>query len=351
MTNTDVQFMPLDLDHQLQFNTKICVVGIGGAGGNAVNNMIRRGIEGVTFITANTDLQALDKTLASEKILLGPKLRKGLGAAGRPEIGKKAAEESLDIIKTALVDYDMVFIASGMGGGTGTGASPVIAKLAKELGALVVGIIVKCFSQEGASKAQLAERGITTLKEYLDAVIVIDNDKISEIYGNIPFREAAAKTDDVLYNALYGITDIVMNDFDINIDFADVREVLTNAGEVIIGIGSSKGENAGREAVNHALKSPFFNELVMKNATKILLNIQAGHNFTAEQIDEAYLTLRETAGGDPDMIVGGTCNDDDDFRVTIIATSSKKNIISETLISETVNSRGVEYTSFLRQSK
>jgi len=315
--------MTIDLDNHLHLNAKICVVGVGGAGGNAVDNMIKRGIEGVTFIIANTDKQALDKTLATEKILIGENFTKGLGAGAKPEVGKKAAEESSDLIKSTLEGYDLIFITCGMGGGTGTGGSPVIAKIAKESGALVVGIVSKCFTREGTNKLQLADAGIAALKENVDAIIVVPNDKILEVCKGIRPMEAYGKANDILYNAVRGIVDIIVKDAFMNVDFADVRTTLTDIGEVIIGIGSGRGENAAKDAVRNALDSPFFDGLVVQKASKILFNIQAG-NHSIEQIDTAYTVLREAAGEDVHILAGEDYDDgSDEFFVTIIAPAQK----------------------------
>ena len=316
--------MTIDLDINSHLNAKICVIGIGGAGGNAVDNMIRRGVEGVTFITANTDKQALDKTLASEKILLGANFTKGLGAGAKPEVGKKAAEESADIIKTTLEGFNLIFITCGMGGGTGTGGSPIVAKIAKETGALVVGIVSKCFSREGTNKMLLAETGIAALRDSLDAIIVIPNDKILEVCKGIKPRDAYSKANDILYNAVQGIVKIIVNDSHINVDFADIRTTLADTGEVIIATGTGTGENAARESVRNALKSPFLEGLTIQKASGILFNIHAG-NHSFDQVDEAYTALREAAADENVNIIAGEDYDDnsDEFSVTIIAPARK----------------------------
>ncbi len=316
--------MSIDLATQSHLAAKICIIGVGGAGGNAIDNMINRNVHGVTFVTANTDKQALDKTSAENKILLGVNYTKGLGAGAKPEVGKKAAEESYDEIKQMLNGYDLIFVTCGMGGGTGTGGSPVIAKIAKETGALVVGIVSKCFTREGNNKKALAEEGIARLKEHVDAYIVVPNDKILEGCNNLRPIDAYHKANDILDNAISGIVDIIINDGFINVDFADVRTVLSGVGEVIIGIGSARGDNAPTEAVMQALNSPFFDGLSIKNSQFALINIKAGENYTIEQIQMAYDTLKKAAGHEIDIKNGEDyLVDSDEFAITIIAPASK----------------------------
>ena len=316
--------MAIDLDTQLNTGAKICIFGIGGAGGNAVNNMIARGVKGVTFVTANTDKQALDKTLAENKILLGIDTTKGLGAGANPEVGKAAAEESQEEIKDMLSGYDLIFITCGMGGGTGTGGAPIVANIAQKTGALVVGIVSKCFSREGVNKTAIADEGIAKLKENVDAYIVVPNDKILEVCGAMRPSEAYHKANDILYNATSGIVDIITNDGFINVDFADVKTTLTNAGEVIIGIGQSKGENAAQDAVKQALSSPFLDNLSIAGSKFVLMNIKYGAKYTTDDIDKAYQALREEAGDSIDIKNGeGEIEGEDDFIVTILASAKK----------------------------
>ena len=321
--------MTIDLDSNLQLNAKICVVGVGGAGGNAVDNMIKRGIDGVTFIAANTDKQALDRTNATEKILLGENFTKGLGAGAKPEIGKKAAEESSEILKSALEGYDLIFVTCGMGGGTGTGGSPIIAKIAKDTNALVVGIVSKCFTREGTNKTQLADTGISALKENVDAIIVVPNDKILEVCKDVRLRDAHNKANDILYNAVRGIVDIIVRPSYENVDFADIRTTLANVGEVIIGLGTGKGENAPKDAVQNALNSPFFDGLSIKqidNSSTILLYIQDGGNYFISHTDDAKKALKDAVGNDDVHIITGyddSDNGNEEFMVTIIAPAQK----------------------------
>lgn len=321
--------MAIDLDTQLDTEAKICIIGVGGAGGNAVNNMITRGVKGVSFITANTDKQALDKTLAEHKILLGANTTRGLGAGARPEVGKQAAEESAEEIKEALTGYDLIFVTCGMGGGTGTGGSPVVAGIAKKTGALVVAIVSKCFTREGANKTALAEEGISKLSENVDAYIVVPNDKISQVCPRMRPSEAYHKANDILHNSTSGIVDIITNNGYINVDFADVRTALTGVGEVLIGTGVGRGENAAAEAVTQALNSPFFDNLSIRGSKFALMNIKHGLDYTTDDIDLAYTTLRAAAVESIDVKEGLAEVESDDFTVTILAAATKVDPIEE----------------------
>ncbi|MBR3091198.1 MAG: cell division protein FtsZ [Bacteroidetes bacterium] len=308
-------------------NAKICIIGVGGAGGNAVNNMITRGINGVTFMAANTDKQALDKVKVDKEhqFLLGKNQKRiGLGAGSNPEVGKIAAEESAEELKAALTGFDMIFITCGMGGGTGTGASPVIAKIAKETDTLVIGIVAKCFSYEGKKKNERAMKGIEELKAIVDSFVIVPNDKILEVYRDIKITEAYHKANDVLYNAISGIVDIITDDCDENIDFADVRTALAGAGEVIISVGTGKGENAGRDALIDALSSPFFDELSVKGAEFVLLKAKYGNDFTVQDICQIFDTLEEKTGDSVDLKCGKKAVDDsDEIVVTILSPVQK----------------------------
>lgn len=307
-------------------NAKICIIGVGGAGGNAVNNMVERGIEGVTFMVANTDKQALDRVKVADeyKILLGKTTTRGLGAGSKPEVGKKAAEENQEELRELLTGYDMIFVTCGMGGGTGTGAAPFIANIAKETDALVVGIVTKCFNREGPRKNDLALRGIEELKKNVDAYSIVPNQKILEVYGDLKTTEAYHKANDVLYNAVNGIVDIITDDSDLNVDFADIRTVLSDIGEVVISTGNGNGETAGKEAVIEALSSPFFEGLSVQDADFILLKIKYGSKYTMKHVNLAYDTLREMAG-EPD-IKGGEkelTDVEDEFVVTVLSPAKK----------------------------
>ena len=264
----------LEFDMPKDKSSIIKVIGVGGAGSNAVNHMYKKGIKGVNFIVANTDEQHLNMSPIGTKILLGPELTKGLGTGADPEIGRKATEESILLIKEELShNTRMLFIAAGMGKGTGTGGSPVIAQLAREMGILTVAIVTKPFSMLGKSAMKKADDGVEKLKENVDALIVVANDKIIEIYGNLKGSEAFAMADDILTNAAKGIAEIITGAGIHNTDFNDVRNVLSNGGSTIMGIGYAKGDNRAQSAVKNALESPLLSEYNIVGAQKALVNI------------------------------------------------------------------------------
>ncbi len=312
----------LDTNNELQ-GAKLKVIGVGGGGGNAINNMINSGLEGVGFITANTDKQALDHNLSSVCIQLGPETTKGLGAGANPDIGKMAAEESIDEIKKALAGSDMVFVTAGMGGGTGTGGAPVVAGLARKEGALVVGIVTKPFKYEGKKRIRVAEEWIQQLKEEVDALIVIPNQRLLEIIDkNTPFNDAYKKVDEVLYNATKGIADIIGNHGMINVDFADVRTIMKGMGDALMGIGIASGEDRALKATENALKSPLLDGLSIKGAKGVLVNISGSSNLSMMEIAEAVSAVEEAAGEEANIIHGVVPNDElgDDIMVTVVAT-------------------------------
>jgi cell division protein FtsZ len=247
----------IELDTSRQDGARIRVIGIGGGGGNAINNMISKGLQNVDFIVANTDKQALEHNLSKIKIQVGREITRGLGAGADPDIGRKSVEENYEEIKDAIKGSDMLFITGGMGGGTGTGGSPVVAKIAQELGSLVVGIVTKPFDWEAKKRRAVAEEGIEELKKYVDALIVIPNQRLLDIIDrNTGFREAFQKVDEVLYNATRGIADIISVHGLVNVDFADVRTIMKQQGDALMGIGTAKGENRAVEATQNALNSP-----------------------------------------------------------------------------------------------
>ena len=251
----------------------IKVIGVGGAGGNAVNRMIEEGVTGVEFIVANTDVQALELMNAETKIQLGPKLTRGLGAGSMPEVGKKSAEESEEVIAEALKGADMVFITAGMGGGTGTGAAGIVARIAKELEALTVGVITRPFTFEGPKKARFAEEGIAAMKEHVDTLVTISNNRLLEIVDKkTPILEAFREADNVLRQGVQGISDMITNPGFVNLDFADVKTVMSDQGSALMGIGSATGENRTAEATQKAISSPLL-EVSIEGADNVLLNI------------------------------------------------------------------------------
>ncbi|MBM6753569.1 MULTISPECIES: cell division protein FtsZ [Lactobacillaceae] len=304
----------------------IKVIGVGGGGGNAVNQMINEKVKGVDFIVANTDLQALDGSAAQTKIQLGPKLTRGLGAGSNPEVGAKAAQESESQISKTLEGADMVFVTAGMGGGTGTGAAPVIAKIAKDSGALTVGVVTRPFSFEGSRRAKLAEEGLERLKKSVDTLIVVANNRLLEMIDKkTPMMEAFKEADDVLRQGVEGISDLITNPGYINLDFADIRHTMTNQGSALMGIGSSTGENRATEATKKAISSPLL-EVSIDGAEHVLVNVTGGKNLSMFEAQEASSVIRQAANTNVDITFGMAMDDNlgDEVRVTVIATGIDK---------------------------
>ena len=302
---------------------KIKVIGVGGGGSNAVNRMISLGLQGVEFIAVNTDAQALLHAMAPKRMQIGEKLTRGLGAGARPEIGEKAAQESRDDILEALRGSDMVFVTAGMGGGTGTGAAPVVAEGARELGALTVGVVTKPFSFEGPIRRKRAEAGIEALKKHVDTIITIPNDRLLQVVDKrTPITQAFSIADDVLRQGVKGISDLIAVPGLINLDFADVRSIMTDAGSALMGIGEASGENAAVDAAQAAVNSPLL-ETKLDGARGILLNITgAADSLTMYEVGEASTTIQESAHVDANIIFGAGIDDTlgDTVRVTVIAT-------------------------------
>lgn len=301
---------------------KIIVIGVGGGGSNAVNRMIDSKLENVHFIAVNTDAQALYYSNAPHKINIGKATTRGLGAGSNPEVGKKAAEESSEEIKAALEGADMVFVTAGLGGGTGSGAGPVIAELAKEMGALTVGVVTKPFSFEGAKRAKQADDAFRSMKERVDTLITIPNDKILNIIDKkTPLTEAFAVVDDVLRQGIQGISDLVTIGGLINVDFADVKTIMENAGSALMGIGYGSGENRAVEAARAAIDSPLL-ELDIAGAEGILLNITGGNDLSMFEVDEAARIVTEQADPNAHIIFGSVINESytGEIKVTVVAT-------------------------------
>ena len=303
-------------------NAVIKVIGVGGAGGNAVNRMIEDGVQGVSFIAANTDVQALNSNNAEVKIQLGPKLTRGLGAGSHPETGQKAAEESEVTIEDALKGADMIFITAGMGGGTGTGAAPVIAKIARETGALTVGVVTRPFSFEGPKRSKNAAEGIAKLKEYVDTLVIVANNRLLEIVDKkTPMMEAFKEADNVLKQGVQGISDLITSTDYVNLDFADVKTVMENQGAALMGIGRASGENRTVEATKMAISSPLL-EVSIDGAKQVLLNITGGPDLTLFEAQDASEIVSTAAGEDVNIIFGTAINPNlgDEVVVTVIAT-------------------------------
>lgn len=302
---------------------KIKVVGIGGAGGNAINNMIASNLHGVDFIAVNTDMQVLEASLAPVRVQIGAEVTRGLGAGGDPEIGRQSALDDRNALVDALSGADLVFITAGMGGGTGTGASPVVASVAKEVGALTVAIVTKPFFYEGKTRMMKAEEGIRELKGSTDTFIVIPNDRISSVVQkNIPFHKGFAVTDDVLRQAIQGISDIILVPGLINVDFADVRTTMQNTGRAVMGVGSGKGEGGAIEAAKKAITNPLLEDSSIEGARGVLINITGGTQLSLGDVQEAASIIYDAAHDGATITFGAVINPDveDEVRITVIAT-------------------------------
>lgn len=314
--------MDFTFDSDDNKNAVIKVIGVGGAGGNAVNRMIDDGVQGVSFIAANTDVQALNSNKAENKIQLGPKLTRGLGAGSHPEVGQKAAEESEQTIEDALKGADMIFITAGMGGGTGTGAAPVVAKIARETGALTVGVVTRPFSFEGPKRSKNAAEGITQLKQYVDTLVIIANNRLLEMVDKkTPMMDAFKEADNVLKQGVQGISDLITSTDYVNLDFADVKTVMENQGAALMGIGRASGENRTVEATKLAISSPLL-EVSIDGAKQVLLNITGGPDLTLFEAQDASEIVSKAAGDDVNIIFGTSINPNlgDEVVVTVIAT-------------------------------
>lgn len=300
----------------------IKVIGVGGAGGNAVNRMIKEDVQGVEFIVANTDTQALHGSDAEIKIQLGPKVTKGLGAGSLPEVGVRAAEESEEQIREVLEGADLVFVTAGMGGGTGTGAAPVVAKIAKDLGALTVGVVTRPFTFEGPKRGRFAAEGLKNLKENVDTLVVISNNRLLEIVDRkTPMLEAFSEADNVLRQGVQGISDLITAPGYVNLDFADVKTVMKDQGTALMGVGQASGENRTAEATKKAISSPLL-EVSIDGAEQILLNITGGEDLSLFEAQDASDIVANASSGDVNIIFGTSINNDlgDEVIVTVIAT-------------------------------
>ncbi|MCB2443636.1 cell division protein FtsZ [Listeria monocytogenes] len=312
----------LEFDTSSESLATIKVIGVGGGGNNAVNRMIEHGVQGVEFISVNTDAQALNLAKAETKLQIGTKLTRGLGAGAVPEIGKKAAEESREQIEEALKGSDMVFVTAGMGGGTGTGAAPVIAQIAKEMGALTVGVVTRPFGFEGPKRTKQALTGTEAMKEAVDTLIVIPNDRLLQIVDkNTPMLEAFREADNVLRQGVQGISDLIAVPGLINLDFADVKTIMTNRGSALMGIGIATGENRAAEAAKKAISSPLL-ETSVDGAKGVLMNITGGSNLSLYEVQEAAEIVSSASDEEVNMIFGSVINDElkDELIVTVIAT-------------------------------
>jgi len=317
----------IELDSYFDHGAKIRVVGVGGGGGNAVTSMIDKRLQGVDFFAINTDLQALERNKAPNKIQIGKNLTRGLGAGADPSIGQRAVEEDRDEIARLLAGSDMVFVTAGMGGGTGTGGGPIVANIAKSLGALVVGIVTKPFACEGKKRMAQAEVGIEEIKKQVDTLILIPNQKLlSIVERNTPLQEAFDKANEVLYNATRGISELITTPGLINVDFADVRTIMREMGDALMGSGIATGDNRAVEAAHAAISSPLLEGVSIAGALGVLVNVTGGATMSLVEVDEAVSVIHEAAGEEANVIMGAVIDENlsDEMMVTVIATGFNK---------------------------
>lgn len=318
------------MNNDTTVGAKIKVIGVGGGGGNMVNHMIAQGVSGIELITANTDAQALESSNATTKIRLGERETKGLGAGMKPEIGKNAAIESFNELTDALKGADMVFIASGFGGGTGTGAAPVVAQAAKEVGALTISVVTKPFGFEGRKRSRLADAGIEELKKESDSIVIIPNDKLLSIVDkDLGIKDSFKLVDDILSRAVSGMSAVVLSSGmnDINVDFADVQTIMSHKGMAILGVGESEGEDSAVEAVKNAIESPLLDNLSINGAMGVLVHFNMHPDFPLTQIQNAMDIIYDSANEDADVIFGTTTNEEmsgNEIKITIVATGFTK---------------------------
>jgi len=307
---------------------RFTVFGVGGAGGNAVQHMLESDIQGVKFVCANTDKQALDRMNAQFKIQLGEQSTRGLGAGANPYVGQAAAEESRDLIRQHLEGTDMVFVTAGMGGGTGTGAAPVVAEIAKEMGILTVGVVTTPFNFEGKRRLQSAEQGIEALEAHVDSLIIIPNQRLLKVFRDISMKDAYKKADDVLLNAVRSIFDLVVRPGHINLDFADLKTAMRTRGSAMMGAGLGRGENRARQAAEQAIRSPLLDNVTIMNAKGILINVTGGDDVTFGEIEEITDVVNQIVDLDEGQVFYGTVFDPDardEISVTVIATGLTRN--------------------------
>jgi cell division protein FtsZ len=310
-------------DDNEAYRARIKVVGVGGSGNNAINTMIHFGLEGVEFLSVNTDVQALNANAAAERIHIGAAVTRGLGAGADPERGRKAALEDAQRIKESLQGADMVFVTAGMGGGTGTGAAPVIAQIAREMGALTVGVVTKPFSFEGRQRSRRADLGLQMLSEHVDTLITIPNEKLMTLADDeLTFVEAFRKADEVLYQAVRGISDLITLDGIVNVDFADVTTVMSGMGRALMGTGCAKGQGRARIAAEQAITSPLLDNISVEGATGVLINVVGGPDMRMKEIQEAASLIQEQAHEEANIIFGASIDESmgDTLKVTVIAT-------------------------------
>jgi cell division protein FtsZ len=322
MRSGDSAMLPFEFDEGGQ-NALMKVVGVGGGGGNAVNRMIDEALEGVEFVSVNTDAQALKNSKSGTKIQIGRKLTRGLGAGARPEIGRAALEESRDEVGEALDGADLVFITAGMGGGTGTGAAPLIGEIARDMGALTIAVVTKPFLFEGRKRMRQAEEGLAELQRSVDTMIVVPNERLLSVVGKgTSFRDALKKADEVLLHATQGISDLIRVTGEVNVDFADVRTIMSNRGAALMGSGFGRGENRAVEAAQEAISSPLLDNISIQGAAGVLINITGGMDLAIDEVTTISQIIQEAAGEEAEIIFGAVhdANLREEIRVTVIAT-------------------------------
>src|SRR5688500_5531037 len=315
--------MIFEYDDGMPQNALMKVVGVGGGGGNAVNRMIDEVLEGVEFVSVNTDAQALRTSKSGTKIQIGQKLTRGLGAGARPEIGRAALEESREEVKESLRGADLVFITAGMGGGTGTGAAPLIGELSRELGALTIAVVTKPFLFEGRKRLRQAEEGLTELKRAVDTMIVVPNERLLSVVGKgTSFRDALKKADEVLLHATQGISDLIRVTGEVNVDFADVRTIMSSRGAALMGTGFGQGENRAMIAAQEAISSPLLDNITINGAAGVLINITGGMDLAIDEVTTISQVIQEAAGEEAEIIFGAVHDPHmkEEIRVTVIAT-------------------------------
>ena len=331
-TGGSTMTLNLSISEKEDLKPRITVFGVGGAGGNAVNNMIEKQLKGVDFVVANTDAQALQQSQSSQKIQLGVKVTEGLGAGAKASIGASAAEESIEQIVDELSGTHMCFITAGMGGGTGTGAAPIIAQAARELGVLTVGVVTKPFQFEGVKRMRQAEEGVEALQKMVDTLIIIPNQNLFRIANEkTTFTEAFSMADDVLYQGVKGVTDLMVRPGLINLDFADVRAIMDEMGKAMMGTGEAEGENRAIQASEKAIANPLLDEISLRGAKGVLINITGGYDLTLFELDEAANRIREEVDPDANIIVGSTLDTELEgkMRVSVVATGIDAGEISQ----------------------
>jgi cell division protein FtsZ len=315
--------MIFEYDEQVAQNASMKVVGVGGGGGNAVNRMIDEALEGVDFISVNTDAQALKNSKSGVKIQIGKRLTRGLGAGARPEIGRAALEESREEVARALEGADLVFITAGMGGGTGTGAAPVIGQIARDMGALTIAIVTKPFLFEGKKRLRQAEEGLAELRSAVDTVIIVPNERLLSVVGKgTSFKDALKKADEVLLHATQGISDLIRVTGEVNVDFADVRTIMSSRGAALMGTGFARGENRSMEAAQEAISSPLLDNISIQGAAGVLINITGGMDLAIDEVTTIASIIQESAGEEAEIIFGAVHDPGmkEEVRVTVIAT-------------------------------